>query len=184
MLRYALRQLWKDRNVSFVVVLTIALGIGVNTAVFSMLNGFERPLPAKSLEQIVVIAADTKGDETGFRFLFSFAQVEDFRRQAGLFSDVFAFTPRIDGISDGGHAYEFFNSLVTGNYFSALGIQPALVLLFEPTEGENTGAELNVVLGYAFWQRRFGGDRGVVNRRVRVNGRVATVIGVTPKDFH
>ena len=184
MLGYALRQLWKDRSVSIVVVLTIALGIGVNTAVFSMLNGFERPLPAKSPEQIVVIAADTKGDETGFRFPFSFAQVEDFRRQAGSFSDVFAFTPRIDGISDGGHAYEFFNSAVTGNYFSALGIQPALGRLFEPTEGENTGAELNVVLGYAFWQRRFGGDRGVVNRRVRVNGRVATVIGVTPKDFH
>jgi predicted permease len=184
MLRYALRQLWKDRGASFVVVLTIALGIGVNTAVFSMLNGFERPLPAKSPEQVVVIAADTKGDETGFRFQFSFAQIEDFRRQADSFSEVFAFTPRIDGISDGGNAYEFLDSAVTGNYFSALGIQPALGRFFEPGEGENAAAEMNVVLGYAFWQKKFGGDRSVIGRHVRVDGRLATVIGVAPKDFH
>jgi predicted permease len=183
-LRYALRQLWKDRGASFVVVLTIALGIGVNTAVFSMLNGFERPLPAKSPEQIVVLAADTKGDETGFRYEFSFPQIQDFRRQSTSFSEIFAFTPRIDGISDGANAYQFFNSAVTGNYFSALGIEPALGRLFEPGEGENAGAEMNVVLGYAFWQKRFGGDRGVIGRHVRVNGKLTTVIGVAPKDFH
>jgi putative ABC transport system permease protein len=83
MIRYAIRRLWKERGVTFVVVLTIALGIGVNTAIFSMLNGFERPLPVKSPDQIVVLAADTKGDETGFRFAFSFAQLEDMRRQGG-----------------------------------------------------------------------------------------------------
>lgn len=184
MLRYTLRQLWKDRGVSFVVVLTIALGIGVNTAVFSMLNGFERPLPAKSPEQIMVLAADTKGDETGFRFQFSFAQLQDFRRQAESFSEVFAFTPRIDGISDGDKAYEFFNSAVTANYFSALGIKPVFGRFFESGEGENSTAELNVVLGYGFWQKKFGGVRGVINKRVRVNGRAATIIGVAPKDFH
>src|SRR5678816_4388404 len=80
--RYVVRQLWKDRAIAIVVTVTIALGIGVNTAVFSILNGFQRPLPVTAPEQIVVLAADTKGDETGFRFTFSYAALEDIRRRA------------------------------------------------------------------------------------------------------
>jgi len=101
-LRYAARQLWKDRTVAIVVVLTIALGIGVNTAVFSILNGFQRALPVKAPEQIVVLAADTKGDETGFRFTFSYAALQEIRRQAESFSDVFAFIAGIGGLNNGG----------------------------------------------------------------------------------
>jgi predicted permease len=184
MIRYALRRLWKEPGVTFVVVLTIALGIGVNTAIFSMLNGFERPLPVKSPDQIVVLAADTKGDETGFRFAFSFAQLEDMRRQAAPFSGIFAATPRIDGISDGERSYEFFNLAVTGNYFSELGIQPALGRFFQPGEGESLGAEINVVLGHSFWQKKFGADATIIGRRLHINGKAATVIGVASEDFH
>src|SRR5438874_11804195 len=98
---YACRQLWKDRTATFVIVLTIALGIGVNTAVFSILNGFQRPLPVRAPDQLVVLAADTKGDETGFRFTFSYAALEDIRRQSDSFTEVFAFTPSIGGLSNG-----------------------------------------------------------------------------------
>jgi predicted permease len=181
---YALRQLWKDRMVASIVVLTIALGIGVNTAVFSILNGFLRPLPVHDPEQIVVLAADTKGDETGFRFTFSYATLQDLQLQLGDFADLFASTPSISGLSTGDRTSQFLYSAVTGNFFRALGVAPELGRFFEPGEGEHTGAEMNVVLGYSFWQRHFGADRGVVGRQVRIDGRAATVIGVTSKDFH
>src|SRR5579862_7925473 len=98
-LRYAVRQYIKEPGVTLVLMITMALGIGVNTGVFSILNGFQRPLPVRSPEQLVIIAADTKGDETGLRFRFSYPAVEDFRQQAEPFSDVFAYTPRISGLT-------------------------------------------------------------------------------------
>jgi predicted permease len=182
--RCAFRQLWKDRGVAFVVVLTIALGIGVNTAVFSILNGFLRPLPVRAPEQIVVLAADTKGDETGFRFTFSYAALQDLRRQGESFTDVFAASPAISGLSTGDRTSQFLYSAVTGDFFKALGVAPALGRFFEPGEGEHSGAELNVVLGHSFWRRNFGGDPSVIGRQVRIDGRAATVIGVASKDFH
>jgi ABC-type lipoprotein release transport system permease subunit len=135
-LRYVIRQLWKDRAIAIVVTVTIALGIGVNTAVFSILNGFQRPLPVTAPEQIVVLAADTKGDETGFRFTFSYAALEDIRRQADLFTDIFAFVPGIGGLSTGDKSTQFLYSAVTGNFFSALGLHPAHGRLFAPAKGK------------------------------------------------
>src|SRR6185369_11616231 len=99
-LRYTFRQLRHNFAVSLIVVLTIALGIGVNAAVFSIMNGVDRPLPIKDPEQIVVIAADTKGDETGFRFNFSYSALQDIRRETDAFSDVFGSGATIGGISN------------------------------------------------------------------------------------
>src|SRR5262245_44423658 len=90
-LHYAIRQLRKNPGFTILVTLTIALGIGANTAIFSVINGFLRPLPARSPEEIVVLAADTKGDETGFQYRFSFPALEDLRKNGESFSDVFAF---------------------------------------------------------------------------------------------
>src|SRR5262249_31996540 len=149
---------------------TIALGIGVNTAVFSMVNGFARPLSVSSPEQLVVIAADTKGDEIGSRFRFSYAALQDFRREADSFSDVFGFDPRIEGLSDGDRSYPFFTSAVTGNYFMGLGIRPEIGRFFGPGEGENSTAELTVVLSYGFWDNKFARDPAVIGRRIRVDG--------------
>src|SRR4029077_14620042 len=123
-LRYAIRQFAKEPGVTMVLVVTMALGIGANTGVFSILNGFQRPLPARSPEQLVVIAADTKGDETGLRFRFSYPALQDFRQQADPFSDIFAYTPRLSGFTVGGKTTPFLYSAVTGNYFSGLGIKP------------------------------------------------------------
>jgi predicted permease len=183
-LRYAVRQYAREPGVTLVLLITMALGIGANTGVFSMLNGLLRPLPVRSPEQLVVIAADTKGDETGLRFRFSYAALEDFRHQANSFSDLFAFTPRIGGFSSGTKTTQFMYSAVTGNYFSALGVKPAVGRLLEPGEGENEHAPLVVVLGYSFWQRRFGGDPDLVGQQVLVDGRSATVAGVAAKGFH
>ena len=88
------------------------------------------------------------------------------------------------GISDGARPREFFFSYVSGNYFSALGIAPAAGRLFVPGEGEAPGAGLELVLGYSYWQKRFGGDPGVIGRQVRINGAPATIIGVVDSRFH
>src|SRR6185312_9252210 len=101
-LRYAVRQYVKEPGITLVLLVTMALGIGANTGVFSILNGFQRPLPARSPEQLVVIAADTKGDETGLRFRFSYPVLQDFRQQAEPFSDIFAYSPRLSGLAVAG----------------------------------------------------------------------------------
>ena len=106
-LRYAGRQFAKEPGVTLVLLVTLALGIGANTGVFSLLNGFHRPLPVRSPDQLVVIAADTKGAETGLRFRFSYPAVQDFREQADPFSDIFAYSPRLSGLAVGGETTPF-----------------------------------------------------------------------------
>jgi macrolide transport system ATP-binding/permease protein len=182
-LRFAARQLRKNPRFALIVVLAVALGIGANTAIFSCLNGFLRPLPVRSPEQIVVLAAQLKDDETGLRYRFSFAALNDLRRQADRFSDVFAFNAMLGGLRANNRVTPFLYSTVTGNFFPALGVKPVVGRLFLPGEGEGRGMETPVVLGYACWQRVFGGDPAVIGRQVRLDGFGARVIGVVPKEF-
>jgi predicted permease len=183
-LRYALRQLWMNRGFTLLVVVTIGIGIGANTAIYSMINGIRRPLPVPHADEIVVLAAQTKGDETGFRYRFSYPAMQDFRQQADCFSDVFAFNLDLGGLSINGRAYQFLYTVVTGNYFSGLEVRPALGRLFVPGEGENPGTEPMIVLGYSSWQKRFGGRLDIVGQQIRLDGKAVRVIGVAPKDFH
>jgi predicted permease len=183
-LLYAVRQLRKSPGFTLLVILTVALGIGANTAIFSMINGFLRPLPVKSPEQIVVLAARVKGDETGFRYRFSFPALEDLRNQADRFSDVFAFNTSLAGLAADGKTTPFLYSDVTGNCFPALGLKPAAGRLFLPGEGEVAGADQAIVLGYAYWQKRFGGNSAAIGRQVRVDGKTVRIVGVAPEGFH
>jgi predicted permease len=181
--RYALRMLAKSPMLTAIVILTLALGIGANTAIFGIVNGvLLRPLPVKSPEQIMVLAGQVQGDTLGISTL-SYSQLADFRKQADAFSDVFASQVNLGGISYAGKANQFVYSYVTGNYFSGLGVQPALGRLFLPAEGEAGGKDPYVVLGYDFWQSRFGGDSGIVGKQALVDGKETTIIGVTPKGF-
>ena len=183
-LRYASRQLWTNWGFTLLVVLTVSIGIGANTAVFSMINGFHKPLPVPDADQIVVLAAQTKGDETGFRYRLSFLQIQDLRQQAPQFSGVFAAGLDEGGISIAGRAYPFIFDYVTGNFFSTLGVVPAMGRLIQPGEGEVPGSEPSIVLGYSFWQRRLGSRRDIVGQQIRINGIPARVIGIAPPDFH
>ena len=180
--RFAFRQLRKEPGVTATVVITLALGIGVNTAMFSLLNGWLlRPLPVPSADQIAVLASEQKeGSNTNF----SYPDLLDFQKGTDYFSSLFGYAFGIGGLSADGEAREIGYSSVTGNYFSALGVKPALGRLFLPGEGEKPGEELLVVLGYSFWQNKFAGDPHVIGKSVRVNGKQATVIGVTPSEFH
>src|SRR6202044_2765312 len=181
--RYAFRMLAKSPVLTVIVVLTLALGIGANTAIFSIVNGFLlRPLPVKSPEQIMVVAAKLEGDTLGISTL-SYPELADFRRQADVFSYIFGYQVDIGGLSVEGKPNQFFYSRVTGNYFSTLGLQPALGRLFLPTEGEAGGRDPYIVLGYDFWQKKFGGDPGIVGKQALIDGQEATIIGVTPKGF-
>jgi predicted permease len=173
-----------NRGFTLLVVITIGIGIGANTAIYSMINGIRRPLPVPHPEQIVVLAAQIKGDEMGFRSRFSFPAMQDFRQQADRFSDVFAFDLDLGGLSINGKAYQFLYSVVSGNYFSGLGVRPALGRVFVPGEGENPGAEATIVLGYGTWQKRFGGRMDIVGQEIRLDGKAVRVIGVAPKGFH
>src|SRR5215470_16694151 len=136
--RFGLRQLRKNPGFTVLVALTVALGIGANTSVFSMINGFLRPLPVRAPEQLVVLAAETTGDDTGLRYRCSFAALRDLR-QADCFSDVLAFNVLLAGWAKEGKPRQFLHSSVSGNYFSALGLKPAAGRFFVPGEGEQPG---------------------------------------------
>jgi predicted permease len=182
-LRYAIRMLAKAPMLTVIVVLTLGLGIGANTAIFGIVNGLLlRPLPVKSPEQIMVLAGQVQGDALGI-FTLSYPQLVDFRKQADVFSDVIGFQNNLGGLSFNGKANQFFYCYVTGNYLSALGVQPALGRLFLPSEGEAGGKAPYIVLGYSYWQRKLGGDRTVVGKQVLFDGQPATVIGVAAKGF-
>jgi predicted permease len=181
--RYALRMLGKSPMLTVIVILTLALGIGANTAIFGLVNGILfRPLPVKSPEQIVVLAGQAQGDALGI-FTLSYPQLVDLRKQADAFSDVFASQVNFGGLSYAGKANQFVYGYVTGNYFSSLGVQPALGRLFLPAEGEAGGKDPYIVLGYDFWQKKFGGAAGVVGQQALIDGQEATIIGVTPRGF-
>src|SRR5580658_3897948 len=181
--RYAFRMLAKSPMLTVIVILTLTLGIGANTAIFGLVNGLLlRPLPVKSPDQIMVLAAQVQGDTLGI-FTLSYSQLVDLRKQADAFSDVFASQITLGGLSYSGKANQFVYGYVTGNYFSGLGLQPALGRLFLPSEGEAGGKDPYIVLGYDFWQKRFGGDASVVGKQALIDGQEATIIGVTPKGF-
>ncbi len=183
--RYGLRMLAKAPALTFILVFTLALGIGVNSAVFSVVNGFLlRPLPVPHPEQIVVLASHQQGAPLGVTNV-SYADLSDFRKQgADAFSDLFAYAPYPVGLSVDGRAHQITVSCVSGNYFSALGLKPVLGRLFLPGEGESRGDAPYLVLAYSYWQTRFGGDRSVIGKEVRVDGKPATIVGVAPEGFH
>ena len=183
-LRYAIRQLRNKPGFALTAVITLALGIGANVAIFSIVNGIIlRPLPVPQPRQITVLAAQQQGAPLGI-FSLSYPELVDFRKQADTYSDLFAYGVDLEGMSADNRADHFLASFVTGNYFSALGLKPELGRLFLPGEGEKPGSEALVVIGYSCWQKRFGGNSNVIGKQVLINGKPATVIGVTPKEFH
>ncbi|MBV8831096.1 MAG: ABC transporter permease [Acidobacteriaceae bacterium] len=183
-LRYAVRLFRSDASTTAVIVLTLSLGMGANSAMFGVANGLLRPLPVKAAGQIVVLAAQTPGDETGFQFQLSYRGLQDIGQRTDVFQDLFGAMLQIRGFSTGGKSTQFLYSAVSGGYFSALGVRAAAGRLFRPGEGESPGGPLLMVLGHSFWQKRFGGNPNVIGTQVRVDGQAVTIVGVTAKGFH
>jgi putative ABC transport system permease protein len=182
-IRYAIRTLTKNPGFAFIGIVTLALGMAVNTALFSVINGFLlRPLPVSDPEQITVFSLQQSSFPDFHRF--SYPDFEDLRAQTDAFSDIFAYRVALVAISVDQKADHCIVSRVSNNFFSALGIQPAYGRLILPSEGLTPGADPIMVLGYSYWRKRFGNDPGVVGKKVEVNGRPFTIVGVATQDFH
>ena len=184
--RFGARQLRRNPGFTAVVVLTLALGIGANTAVFSMVDGvLLRPLPVPSGGQIVTLAIDEKGFPLGAQG-FSYPEFTEFRAAARSFCEVLGealVAPEI-GLTTGERTEPMVLTAVSSNYFSGLRITPALGRLVLPNEGETPGEPGVLVLGHAYWLKRFGGDPSIIGQKARVGGIPVTIIGVVPKEFY
>ena len=177
-LRYAMRMLRRTPLFTLVAMLTLAIGIGANTAVFTFVeNVLMRSLPVHNPEQL-----DSLNWGTGTNF--SYLNYKDFRDRNQVFSDLIADRYMPANISSGSTGnFRLWGYEATGNYFQALGVKPALGRLFGPREDVQPGANPVVVLSYRCWRGHFGGDPAIVGKTVKLNGFPFTIIGVAASSF-
>jgi predicted permease len=183
-LRFALRQLRNSPSFAATAVLTLALGIGANTAIFSLVNSLLlKPLPVPHPEQIATLAPREKNGP--LQQSLSWNEFKLIRAQSRKsFSDIFAYTISLDGLAVRGQQPDrILTTYVSGNFFDGLGLKPAAGRLFLPNEGEVLGSDPILVLGYDYWMKSFNGDPNVVGRPVTLDGHRMTVVGVAPKGF-
>src|SRR5687767_2294914 len=183
-LKFAFRQLLKNPGFTAVAVLTLALGIGANTAIFSVIDAvLLKMLPVRNPEQLLALN-HAGGDRSGNGF--PYPVFERLAEQNQAFSDLFAFstwpesTTTIRGQDEplpGGVL------LVSGKYHVGLGIRPWLGRLISPEDNRVAGGHPVAVLSYGFWQRKFGGEASVIGQSIALNGTSFTIIGVTPPEF-
>ena len=174
-LRYGKRLLAKNPGVTLIAILTLALGIGANTAIFSVVNAFLlRPLPYGDADRLVMVDSQHRGQSTGV----SFADYEDWRQQNNVFDNIAFFNLRWNANLEFGNETETLNlTFGTQNLFSTLQVMPLL------GHGPTTAESNAVLLSHSLWQRRFGSDPAIVGRQLRIDGNSLTVIGVMPPDF-
>jgi predicted permease len=184
-LGYAVRTLVKTPAFTIVVVLTLALGIGANTAIFSLTDQvLLRVLPVNAPEQLVVL--DGPGAFNGRTFnngTFSYPMYRDFRDQNTVFSGVIARHPVALTLMANGEAERVSGELVTGNYFDVLGVRARIGRTFTQNDDTTPGGHPLVMLSHRYWMRRFAGNPGVLNQTITLNGLPMTIIGVTPPGF-
>ncbi len=187
-LRFAVRVLGRDRLFTLAAVATLAIGIGLNAAVFSVVDAvLFRPLPVARPDRLVRVFSATSEDPVSHSPL-TWTEVRKLRRRASSLEAVAAFTYTSLVVEAGGTGRLVLGELVTDDYFETLGVVPARGRFFEDresvgSEGEPAPAPPVAVLSHSAWRRRFGGDPAVVGRTVRVNGAPFTVIGVAPPEF-
>ncbi len=179
---YGARMLRKNVGFTAIAILTLALGIGANTAIFSIVDWvLLRPLAISHPERMTFLTIQQKARNSNG---FSFPDFDDIRKEtADSFSDVAAFDIGQDGLTADGKTQPILTGYVSGNFFRMIGITPYLGRFILPSEGAVAGADPVIVLSYAAWQTRFGGDPLVVGKSAAVNGTPVTIVGVAPKGF-
>jgi predicted permease len=196
-MRYAIRMLARSPGFAVIAILTLALGIGANTAIFSLVDAvLLGQLPVKNPQQLVLFTWHDTGkwppsvSQTGndSRFSFSYPAFKEFRERNQSLSSVFAFvpmgfTPQNTTVSVNGNATLANGTMVTGEFFSGLGVTPLLGRGITEAD-ENAGAPRVAVISYAYWTSRFARDPSVVGSNVTVNGLPFTIVGVTPQSFY
>ncbi|HEV3469184.1 MAG TPA: ABC transporter permease [Pyrinomonadaceae bacterium] len=181
-IRFALRRLLKSPGFLLTAVASLALGVGANTAIFSLVNtALLRPLPAHRPERLYSLAVSGAG---GSMLAFSYPAYRDYRDRSGeVLSGLFATRLAPMSLSRGGDNQRLWGYLVTGNYFDVLGVAAERGRTFTPEEDAAPLTHPVAVISHACWRHRFGSDPDVVGREITLNGRAFRVVGVAPEGF-
>ena len=180
--RDGIRSLLKRPSYTAIALVTLALGIGANTAIFSLISTvLLRPLPVRHPEQLVEVYGTFHhgADYT----IQSYLNYKDYRDRNDVFSGLMAYRFAPMSISHENRNERVWGYLVSGNYFDTLGVQPFLGRYFIPEEDKTPGSHPVAVITYACWQKRFASAHDVIGQPLRINGQVFTVVGVTPDGF-
>lgn len=180
-LRYGFRMLVKSPGFSTIAILTLALGIGVNTTMFSVVNGvLLNPLPFHDSQQLVSLFQKIPNFDNGS---ISYPNFVDWRRMNRTFSNMAAYRSAGFDFTSEGEPERLHGEMVSAGFFEILGVSPLLGRTFS-TDEDRLGANPTVMITEALWKRRFGSDRSIIGRRLILNGVGRTVIGVVPSSFH
>ncbi len=192
-LRYALRQLRKSPAFTVPVIATLALGVGANTAIFTLINAVMlKPLPVEEPRQLYRLGDNNNccvmtGTQNGGSFvLYSYPLYEHLRDHTPEFTELTAFSSHLSDLSvrRGGETAEpYKGEFVSGNYFTTLGIQASAGRLLAPLD-DSSGAARVAVMNYHIWQKRYGLDASVIGSTLNINGVPCTIAGVTPPQFY
>ena len=178
--RFAIRQLWKTPGFTFAAITVLALGIGVNTAIFSLVNAMLfSPSPYKNPAEIVQLFSQDKKNPKSFR-AFSYPTFSDVRAQNTVFADLMAHSETVVGLDKKGNTHRAPADLVSSNYFSVLGVRPAYGRAFLPEEEKPGSADHVAIVSYRYWKRT-SRDPSLLGQTLLINGRPFTVVGIMPK---
>lgn len=186
-LRYGWRMIRRSPLFALLAVVCLAVGIGANTTVFTIVNTLLlHPTPAANPSQLTVLddAPASRATRQGSQLPLSYANLQDYMRRQQCFTEAAAYTwPQVLTLAGKDGPRRLYGELVTGKYFATLGLKPALGRFFLSSEDSEPGSAPVAVLSYSAWQGRFAGDRNVLGRTLEINDVAFTVIGIAPKGF-
>src|SRR5215471_8412309 len=179
-LRYAVRMLLKSPGFAAVAVLTLALGISANTALFSVVNGvLLNPLPYPHSDQLVAVYAKSPGVDQGPASYLNFL---DWQRQTQTFAVMAMYRNQDYNFTGRGEAERLSGYMISAEFFATLGVKPVAGRTFR-SDDDQVGAAPVVILGGGLWERKFGSDPGIVGKLLILNGTAYTIVGVIPPSF-
>ncbi len=186
-LRFAVRLLWRDKGFAAAAIVSLALGIGANAAIFQLLDAVRlRTLPVEQPQELVEVRwpprTSRSGSFTGRRPMLTNPLFEEVRRRQEAFTDLMAWGPRSFNTASGGEVQRIDGLSVSGDFFRALGVAPLLGRAIA-ADDDRRGCAAIAVLSHAYWQRAFGGDPAAIGRRVRLDGQSFDIAGVMPAGF-
>src|SRR3954452_620603 len=181
-IRFGFRQLMKQPGFAALAITSMALGIGANTSIFSLVDtALLRPLAVKEPSQLVELYGTLhNGAEWSLQ---SYPNYKDYRDRNTVFSGLAVYRVVVASLTVNNTSQRVYGYLVSGNYFDVLGVKPMLGRAFLPEEDRTPESNPVAVLGYNCWQRRFASDPAIIGKTVQFNSRPFTVIGVAPKGF-
>ncbi len=187
-IRYALRMILKNPGFSAIAVLSLALGIGANTTIFTVVNAvLLNPLPVKDISRLVEIdTIDTKTMVTqanATKLGMSYPNFQDYERQNQVFTGLTCISGGPLTWSGGAEPKQILGLLVSANYFDVLGVRPTIGRFFFPDEDKKPGGNNVAILSYSLWSNKFGSDANLIGKTITLNVTPYTVIGVAPRGF-